>query len=302
MNMQLRKYIFYTLGLVMSAFSHLASGSEGLQSVDNKFIQVGDVNFSYRTFGPKTGIPLVLLQHFTGTMDYWDPALVDGLAETRPVIVFNNRGVGSSDGKVADNIEHMAKDARTFIVSLGYDKVDLLGFSMGGFIAQELAANHPELVNKLILAGTTYQGGGESLMKVLNEAFSMPELADPRLHLFFSPSQKGQKAGNEFLLRVNGRKENRDPESGEEIVNAHAKALITWVNTKDMEHKLLRKIHQPVLVVSGSNDTMLNTQSSISMYQILENAQLILYPDSNHGAIFEYNKSFVNAANDFLSD
>jgi pimeloyl-ACP methyl ester carboxylesterase len=242
----------------------------------------------------------VVLQHFTGTMDAWDPAVINAFAQTRPVIVFNNRGVGATDGVVADNIAQMTSDADAFIQALGYNTVDLLGFSMGGFIAQELAAQHPELVHKVILAGTTYQGGGNQLMKVLSEAFSRTNAPDPRDYLFFSQSEAGQKAAKAFLTRVYSRTQGRDPESGKEIADAHGKALIVWTSTPN-DFKTLQAIHQPVLVVTGSHDTMLDTEGSITMYKQLKNAQLVLYPDANHGSIFQYHASFVNTANFFLN-
>jgi pimeloyl-ACP methyl ester carboxylesterase len=235
-------------------------------------------------------------------MDAWDPAVVNALAKSRTVVVFNNRGVGATNGVVADNVSQMTSDAYAFIQALGYKKVDLLGFSMGGFVAQQLAAQYPDLVNKVILAGTTHQGGGNHLMQVLGEAFSRQNAPDPRDYLFFSQSEAGKKAGGEFLSRVYVRTKDRDPESGKEIADAHGKALIVFTSTPDPEYKTLKTIHQPVLVVTGSNDTMLPTEGSITLYKQLKNAQLILYPDSNHGSIFQYHASFVNSANFFLAN
>ena len=172
---------------------------------------------------------------------------------------------------------------------------------MGGFVAQQLAAQHPELVRKVILAGTTHQGGGNNLMKVLGEAFSRENAPDPRDYLFFSQSDAGKKAAAAFLSRVYARKEGRDPESGKEIADAHGKALIVFTSTPDPEFNTLKSINQPVLVVTGSNDTMLPTEGSIALYKHLKNAQLVLYPDANHGSIFQYHDSFVNTAEFFLN-
>lgn len=293
-----------SLLLLAATFSIVESGAasaeDKLETAPTKFVEANGIKFSYRSLGTKTGTPLILLQHFTGTMDYWDPAVVNGLAKNRPVIVFNNTGVGSSSGKVPDNVEQMTADAYTFINALGYKKVDLLGFSLGGFIAQELAADHPELVRKVILAGTSHQGGGNNLMKVLGEAFSQKDSPDPRLWLFFSQSPESQQAGREFIKRASARTQNRDPESGKEIADAQAKALIVWTSTNDPENKILKSINQPVLVVTGNNDTMLDSDNSVAMFKLLKNAQLVLYPDSNHGSIFQYHDSFVNSANYFL--
>jgi len=293
-----------SLILFAATFSIIESGTavaDTLETASTKFVEANGVKFSYRELGLKAGTPLILLQHFTGNMDAWDPAVVNGLAKSRPVIVFNNRGVGASSGVVADSIAQMTTDAYAFIQALGYSKVDLLGFSMGGFIAQELAAQHPELVRKVILAGTTHQGGGNNLMQVLGEAFARSNAPDPRDYLFFSQSEAGKMAGQEFLARVYARSVGRDPESGKEIADAHGKALIVWTSTPDPEHKTLNAIKQPVLVVTGSNDTMLPTEGSITLYKTLKNAQLLLYPDSNHGSIFQYHDAFVNSANYFLS-
>lgn len=288
----------FTTSIVESVAS---SAVETLETTPTKHIEANGVKFSYRALGPKIGTPLIFLQHFTGTMDSWDPSVVNSIAQSRPVIVFNNRGVGATDGVVADSIAQMTTDAHAFIQALGFKQVDLLGFSMGGFVAQELAAQHPNLVRKVILAGTTHQGGGNNLMKVLGEAFSRANAPDPRDYLFFSQSDAGKKAGQEFLSRVYARTLGRDPESGKNIADAHGKALIVWTSTPDPEHKTLKAITQPVLVVTGNNDTMLPTEGSITMFKELKNAQLVLYPDSNHGSIFQYHDSFINSANYFLN-
>lgn len=271
-----------------------------LENAPTKFIDAGGTHFAYRTIGTKKGVPLVLLQHFTGTIDYWDPAVVNGLSKEREVIVFDNAGVGASSGKVPDNIEQMSTDALAFIKALGFKKVDLLGYSLGGMIAQNLAAGNPELVRKVILANTVHQGGGNDLMKVLNDAMSQKTYSDPRMVLFFTESKNSIEAGQAFLKRTSARKKNRDPEVGPDVANAQAKALIVFSTTQDPSNKLLNAITQPVLIVTGSNDTMLPTKSSYEMFQILKNAQLMMYPDSNHGAIFQYHDQFVNEVNNFL--
>lgn len=271
-----------------------------LENAPTRFIDAGGTHFAYRTIGTKKGVPLVLLQHFTGTIDYWDPAVVNGLSKEREVIVFDNAGVGASSGKVPDNIEQMSTDALAFIKALGFKKVDLLGYSLGGMIAQYLAAQNPELVRKVILANTVHQGGGNDLLKVLNDAMSQKTYSDPRMVLFFTESKNSIEAGQAFLKRTSARKKNRDPEVGPDVANAQAKALIVFSTTQDSSNKLLNAITQPVLIVTGSNDTMLPTKSSYEMFQILKNAQLMMYPDSNHGAIFQYHDQFVNEVNNFL--
>ena len=276
-----------------------AAAQDKLETAPNKTVEANGIKFSYRSFGKTTGTPLILLQHFTGTMDYWDPAVVNGLAKERPVVVFNNTGVGKTSGATPDNVEQMATDAVAFINALGLKKVDLLGYSLGGFIAQEVAAKNPELVRKVILAGTGVKGGGNNLMKVVGEAFSQKDSPDPRLYLFFTQTSESQQAGKEFIKRSSVRAD-RDPESGKPIMDAQGKALIVWTSTPD-DNALLKSISQPVLIVQGSNDTMLPTESSITMFKNIKNAELILYPDSNHGSIFQHHDEFVNQANFFLN-
>jgi pimeloyl-ACP methyl ester carboxylesterase len=279
----------------------ILTSTDGLETASTKFIQGAGTNFAYRTIGIANGVPLVLLQHFTGTMDYWDPAVVNEISKHREVIVFDNTGVGASSGQVPDSVEQMATDAAAFINALEFEQVDLLGYSLGGMVAQVLAARHPALVRKVILANTVHQGGGNDLMKVIQEAMSQKKYADPRMVLFFNDSQNGIEAGQAFLKRVYARQDNRDPESGPDVANAQAKAIIVFSTTQDPEHKLLNAIAQPVLIVTGSNDTMLPTDSSYAMFRILRNAQVVMYPDSNHGAIFQYHDRFVQEVEAFLS-
>ena len=277
-----------------------STSTDSLETAPTKFVQAGGTNFAYRTIGAANGVPLVLLQHFTGTMDYWDPAVVDELARRREVIVFDNTGVGASSGQVPDNVEQMAVDAVAFIDALGLRQVDLLGYSLGGMVAQVIAATHPALVRRLVLANTAHQGGGNDLMHVLQGAMSQKKYADPRMVLFFNDSDDGIEAGQAFLKRVYARQRDRDPESGPEVANAQAKAIIVFSTTQDPDNRLLNAITQPVLIVTGSNDTMLPTDSSYAMFRILKNAQLVMYPDSNHGAIFQYHDRFVQEVENFL--
>lgn len=300
MSKILKSLILMVGVMTMVETSVAFAATDRLETAKTKYIEANGIKFSYRTIGKETGTPLIMLVHFTGTMDYWDPAVVNGLAKERPVIVFNNRGIGHTNGKPSDNVAEMASDAHAFIQALGYKKVDILGFSLGGFVAQELAAGHPELVNKVILVGTSNQGGGDTLLQSVGEASAKKDLADPREFLFFSASEKGQKAAKAFIKRVNTRTKDRDPISGEEVRNAQVKAITTWANTKN-DDLLLKAIQQPTLIVQGSNDRMLDTNNSVTMFNKIQNAQLILYPDAGHGSFFEYHDSFVNSANFFLS-
>jgi len=272
-----------------------------LEDASTLFIEADGTKYSYRKLGPADGQPLVCLQHFTGTMEAWDPAVINELAKTRPVIVFNNKGVGKSDGTTPDSVTQMAADAKSFISALGLKSVDLLGYSLGGMVAQVLAAEHPDLVRKVLLVGTAPQGGEEHLMQVVQDAMSKGA-PDPRLPLFFTNSEASQSAGLAFLKRASARTADRDPDSGEAIMGAQAKALITWCASKDPENKVLKSIKQPVLIVGGSNDTMLPEANAHFMFDHLQDAQLILYPDSGHGALFQYPQRFVNHAQLFLGE
>ena len=272
-----------------------------LETAPTRYVEGSGIRFAYRRLGPSIGTPLILLQHFSGNIDSWDPAVVNALATDRPVIAFDNAGVGRSSGQTPDSIAAMASDAVNFINLLGVPEVDLLGFSLGGCIAQQIAAEHGRLVRKLILVGTAPKGGEEHLLAVLQDAVSQTSAPDPRLPLFFTKSPASQTAGMAFLKRTKIRTEDRDTDNGSDVTNPQAKALITWCATPDPEHAILRAITQPALVVSGSHDTMLPADNAYAMFKALSNAQLILYPDSSHGALFQYPELFVGEVRTFLN-
>jgi pimeloyl-ACP methyl ester carboxylesterase len=271
-----------------------------LETAPTLYVEGGGIRFAYRRLGPSTGTPLVLLQHFSGNIDAWDPAVVNAQAADRPVIAFDNAGVGRSSGQTPDTIAAMARDAVSFISALGLSEVDLLGFSLGGCVAQEIAADNQGLVRKLILVGTAPKGGEEHLLAVLQEAFSHTEVPDIRLPLFFTQSAASQSAGQAFLKRAKVRTEDRDSDNGKAVTDPQAKALITWCATPDPEHAILRAITQPALVVCGSHDTMLPADNAYAMFKVLSNAQLLLYPDSGHGALFQHHALFVSHVRTFL--
>ncbi|MFG1461616.1 alpha/beta hydrolase [Xanthobacter sp. DSM 24535] len=271
-----------------------------LETAPTRYIESGGIRFAYRQLGPSTGTPLILLQHFSGNIDAWDPAVVNALAADRPVIAFDNAGVGRSTGQTPDSVAAMARDAVTFIKALGLSKVDLLGYSLGGCVAQQIAAEHGALVHKVVLVGTAPQGGEEHLLAVLQEAFSQTEAPDVRLPLFFTKTSASQAAGRAFLNRVYARKEDRDTDGGSAVTDPQAKALITWCATPSPENAILRAISQPTLLVSGSHDTMLPASNAYAMFNAMSNAQLLLYPDSGHGALFQHHALFVNHVRTFL--
>ncbi len=259
--------------------------------------------FVYREIGDAAEIPLVLLNHLTGVLDDWDPTLIDGLAQQHRVIIFDNRGVGASAGKTPDNIEDMARDATAFILALGFRSVDLLGFSMGGFIAQLIAHDRPELVRRVILAGTG-PAGGEGIADVpgvVAEAIrrSGVEQRHPKQILFFSQTAPSQRASKDFLQRLSARHENRDLDVSNETVGAHLTAITRWGNDAS-QGRPLHGIKQPVLVANGDDDIMVPTINSVALFRGLPNAELSIFPDSGHGGIFQYQHAFVEQALRFL--
>jgi pimeloyl-ACP methyl ester carboxylesterase len=262
-----------------------------------QFIDAGGTRYAYRQFGQAEGIPLLLLQHFTGTMDNWDPQVTDGLAEHFPVLLFDNKGIGATQGETPDNIEAMAQDALSFVKALGLTKVNLLGFSMGGFIAQQIALDAPELVHKLILAGTGPKGGeGLASSEAALSATAGMSAVDQKLYFFYKPTATSRALGLQSLDRINTRTIHRDPETPLQGIQSQLKAIIGWSRPDETVFERLSRIKQPVLVVNGSDDIICPTVNSILMFQHLPNARLSLYPDSAHGSIFQYPVAFLAEA------
>jgi pimeloyl-ACP methyl ester carboxylesterase len=264
-------------------------------------ITAGGVEFAYRQLGPSTGVPVVFLTHLAAVLDNWDPRVVDGIAAKHRVITFDNRGVGASSGVTPTSIEEMARDAVTFIRALGFDQVDLFGFSMGGMIAQVIAQQQPQLVRKMIIAGTG-PAGGEGIDKVtrislLDTARGLLTRQDPKQYLFFTRTPNGRRAGKAFLARLEERTNDRDKAISVRSFRAQLKAIHRWGLMKPAN---LASIHQPVLVLNGETDKMVPTTNTIDLDQRLPNSQLVIYPDAGHGGVFQFHADFVKRALEFL--
>jgi pimeloyl-ACP methyl ester carboxylesterase len=267
-------------------------------------VDVDGTAFAYREIGTGSDVPIVLLHHFTAVLDDWDPAVVDGLAAERQVVLVDLRGVGATGGSTPDSVEAMAADAIAFIRALGLATVDLLGFSLGGMVAQAVVQREPGLVRRLILAGTSPAGdvGPANVLPVLQEAIEKATAAGkhPKHFLFFSPTATSQAAADAFLGRLGERTADRAPAATDETIGAQVTALAKWERSSTPAG--LANVSQPVLEVNGDNDVMIPTISSFTLARALPNARLSIYPDSGHGALFQHHELFVRQALDFLRD
>ncbi|MFK0041098.1 alpha/beta fold hydrolase [Paenarthrobacter sp. NPDC090517] len=270
--------------------------------VPAKTVTANGVSYAYRELGPKGGVPVVFLIHLAGTMDNWDPRIIDPIAEKHHVITFSNRGVGASTGSVPDSIEGMADDAATFIKALGYQKVDLFGFSLGGMIAQSLVVKHPGLVRKLVLAGTG-PAGGEGIQKIIGTTYydvlrGTLTRQDPKEFLFFNRNSAGKLAARAFIDRLKERTTNREAPVKLQAFQTQLKAIRRWGMSPSDD---LGVITQPTLIANGDNDRMVPSILSSDMHRRIPGSELVIYPDSGHGGIFQFHDKFVPIALEFLS-
>jgi pimeloyl-ACP methyl ester carboxylesterase len=267
-----------------------------------KSADVGGTPFVYRELGPVAGVPLLFLNHITAVLDDWDPAVVDGFAAERHVVLVDLRGVGGSGGATPESIEAMAADAVAFVEALGLGTVDLLGFSLGGMVAQEIVQHRPDLVRRVILAGTSPAGdeGVADWGAKLQAAFAKADAEGehPKHSLFFSPTAASQAAAAAFLARLDARGEDRDTPVSQETIGAQLTAAARW--EQEASSAGLAKVTNPVLVVNGDEDVMVPTVNSFHLARLLPDAKLAVYPDSGHGGIFQHHALFVEQGLEFL--
>ena len=271
-----------------------------------RFIETRLETYAYRRFGHGPGVPLLCLQHFTGTLDNWDPAVTDLLAAGRDLILFDNAGIGRSTGRVPETVQEMASHALAFLDGLAVTTCDVLGFSLGGMVAQQIAVERPSMFRRMILVGTAPRGGQDIMhleKPTLAGAFRDPALQGyARLQrIFFAPTESSQAAGQAFVERLAQRADDLDPPSGPQVAAAQIAAFRDWERFSGERFADLRTIRQPTLVVNGVHDEMIPVANSYALGEHLPNAVLLTYPDSGHGSLFQFHESFTRQATAFLA-
>lgn len=283
-----------------------ANKNSSIVTAPTQFVRASSERYAYRRFGSGSELPLLCLQHFTGTLDNWDPAVTDALAEQRELILFENAGVGRSSGVVPNTVAGMAAHALAFLEALGLTTCDVFGFSLGGMVAQQMAHEHPAIFRRMILVGTAPRGG-EDVMH-LDKPSLARHLHDPGLKglqvlqkIFFAPTETSQTAGAAFIERLTWRSEDREPISGPEVAAAQVAAFRDWEHVSGERFSDLHKIRNPTLVVNGVFDEMIPVANSYWLSAHLPNAVLLTYPDSGHGSLFQFYESFTRHATAFLN-
>jgi pimeloyl-ACP methyl ester carboxylesterase len=271
-------------------------------TVPTQFVEATGIKFAYRSYGKKGDIPVIYFNHLTANLDNCDPRIMDAIAAKRTIISFDYRGIGATTGRQGESLADMAKDGIAFIHALGYTQVDIVAFSMGGFITQEILMAEPQLVRKAILAGTGPRGGagipavvGRTYKDIFKGIFSF---RDPKFYLFFNQNKIGKTAARDFLSRLKERKENRDKKVKLYALKKQLKAIKDWGNATPMD---LSVFNLPVFIANGDNDRMVPSPLSNDMAKRFPNAQLKIYPNSGHGGIFQYHAEFIPQAIEFLT-
>ena len=272
------------------------------ETVPTQFVEADGIRYAYRRFGKRGTIPLLLLGYFNSNMDGWDPDVTNSLAANHEVILFDNAGVGASGGKTPHTVAEMTKHCVAFCRALSLKQIHVVGFSLGGMIAQELPLEHPQLVGRLILLGTGPRGGEGMTFTEL----SAEEQADPVAFLlgaFFAPSGTSQAAGREYIKRLESRKNDRDLPVSRDSAVAQLAAIREWGTISATErYATLKRITHPTLIVHGNKDIVVIPINAFILAEHLPNAQLIMYPDSSHGAFYQHRKAFLEHVKIFLRD
>lgn len=301
------KHNWLILFIIISTFTNAISQPNysdymNFQNVKTDSINLNGTNFYYRKLGNHNEVPVIFLNHLGATLDNCDPRIMDGIATKHQIIAFDNRGVGATEGKTPVTISLMAKDAISFIKALGYEKVDIIGFSMGAFIAQEILLQEPQLVRKVVMTGTG-PAGGEGIENVTNITYldmlrGYLTFRDPKYYLFFNQNKKGNQSAKEFLARIKERTENRDKKISLTSFRNQLMAIHSWGLQKPQD---LSVIKHPVLIANGDNDRMVPSSNTYDLAKRITNSELIVYKDAGHGGIFQNNQDFVKSVLSFLN-
>jgi pimeloyl-ACP methyl ester carboxylesterase len=279
----------------------------GQFTAPNLSIDAGNgITYAYRRFGaPASAPPLVFFQHFRGNLDNWDPSLVDTIAAHREVVLLDNTGVGLSSGEVPSTVTQMARDAIAFLDAMDLSHVDLLGYSLGGMVAQEVALFRPRAVRRLVLAGTGPRGGGRQMHGWIRDIERTANLSDngveDLLHIFFEITETSRALGREYIGRIFTRSDDRDEPTGPQVARAQYDAIVEWGIPDASQLNRLAGITAPTLVANGDNDAMIPTINSHILADHIPDARLRIYPDAGHGFLFQHPKQFAELVTEFLS-
>jgi pimeloyl-ACP methyl ester carboxylesterase len=279
------------------------SSSATHQTAATRFARAADVDFAHRRFGRSSGVPLVMLQHFRGNLDNWDPALTDALAAEREVILVDYAGVGSSTGEPSNTIAAIARQIIAFADALELVEIDLLGFSIGGFVAQEIALVRPTLVRRLVLAATGPKGapGMHGWREDIADAARGESKPENLLYIMFAHTEASQAKGMEFLGRFMLRQEGRDAPAGDAARDAQYDAVVEWGIPDHAALQRLTGIESPTLVIQGDGDLMIPTKLSHLLAGLIPDARIRIYPDAAHGFMFQYPTEVAADVNAFLA-
>jgi pimeloyl-ACP methyl ester carboxylesterase len=270
-------------------------------TVPTRFVEADKIRFAYRRWGKPGGLPLVFMQYFSANLDDWDPQVTDGFAADHDVILFDNAGVAGSGGETPGTVSEMTRHALAFCDALGLKQFNVVGFSLGGMIAQQMALDHPDRVKRIVLLGTGPRGGEGMTFTEL----SAEERADPDRFLlaaFFSPTDASQAAGRAYLRRLAARPHDRDLPVSKRTAEAQLRAIREWGTVPSSNrYAALQNIKHPTLIVHGNKDIVVLPINAFILAERLPDAQLIMYPDSNHGAPYQHAELFLTHAKLFLS-